>query len=46
MSLKAACEALGRALQELLRNQVWQESLLYLAIFDKKFPSFQENLRR
>jgi hypothetical protein len=43
---KAASEALGRTLQDLLRNQVWEESLLYLAIFDKLFLSFQENLRR
>jgi len=46
MPLKAAYEALGRTLQDLLRNQVWEESLLYLAIFDKLFQLFQENPRR
>jgi hypothetical protein len=46
MPLQAACEALGRTLQDLLRNQVWEESLLYLAIFDKLFLSFHENLKK
>jgi hypothetical protein len=46
MPLKAACETLGRALQDLLRNPVWEESLLYLAICDKLFLSFQKNIRK